>query len=104
MTREPVDVLRFQQGAGHSTGPKVDVASAVFAAGTPDGDVGELHAATRPQHAVKLAEDVVLVGGEVDHASSPTTFDCMTASSESLPSRHTVEAGSITLVIQEFKR
>jgi len=37
-------------------------ALAFFADGALDSDVGELHAATRAQHAVQLGEDGVLVG------------------------------------------
>ena len=42
--REPVCVLCFQQSAGDSTGPEVDVALAFLADGALDSDVGELHA------------------------------------------------------------
>ena len=43
--REPVCVLCFQQSAGNSTGPEIDVALAFLADGALDRDVGELHAA-----------------------------------------------------------
>ena len=55
-------VLCFQQSAGNSAGPEVDVALALLAHRLLDRDVGELDAAARAEHTLDLREDGVLVG------------------------------------------
>jgi hypothetical protein len=61
-------VLCFQQSAGDSAGPQVDVSPAFLGHRPLDGDVGQLDAAAGAQHAHDLGEDGVLVGDQVDDA------------------------------------
>jgi hypothetical protein len=66
--QEATLVLCFQQSPGNSTGPQVDVSSPLLRHRPLDGDIGQLDAATRSQHAHDLGKDGVLVGNQVDDA------------------------------------
>ena len=69
MALEAGGVLCFQQSSGDSTGPEVDVATPLLADRSLNGDVGELDAAARLEHAVQFGEHRVLVRDQVDDAS-----------------------------------
>ncbi len=64
---EEAGVLCFQQSAGNSASPEVDVAPAFLGDRALARDVGELEAASRSQDAEELGEDSVFVGDQVDH-------------------------------------
>jgi hypothetical protein len=65
---ESLFVLCFQQSAGDSAGPEVDVPLAFVGDGRLDGDVGDLDASAGAEDAGDLGEDGVFVGDEVDDA------------------------------------
>ena len=60
--------LCFQQAAGNSPGPQVDVVAHFVRDRFVHQDVGDLHASARLEDAENLPEHAGLVGAEVDHA------------------------------------
>lgn len=60
--------LCFEQSAGNSARPEVDLSLRPFGNRARDKDVGDLKTPTRPQHAEHLAQRLLLVGSQVEHA------------------------------------
>ena len=66
--RKRGDKLCFQQSAGDSSGPEIDILSRVFRELGSDHDVGDLHAPSWFQHAPDLGDGRLLIGHQVQHA------------------------------------
>src|SRR6476659_6334026 len=60
-------VLCFQQSAGNSAGPEVDVASPLSTDRILDRDIGDLDPPTGSEHPEDLGENRVLVRDQVEH-------------------------------------
>jgi hypothetical protein len=71
------DKLCFQQSAGDSTGPEVDVSDHRFGQLPPDDDVGELHAAIRFQHSGNLVDGRSFPRNQIQHAVGDHDVDAM---------------------------
>jgi len=72
--------LCFQQSAGDSVLPEIDVALGRVGHGLLDEDVADLEAAARSQNAMHLVKDLELVRAEIerairDHDVGPTVLD-----------------------------
>jgi hypothetical protein len=61
-------VLCFQQSAGNSAGPEIDVSPTFFADRILDGHVGDLHPSSRAKDAEDFCKHGVLIWNEIDHA------------------------------------
>jgi len=70
-------VLCFQQSAGNSAGPEIDVSPTFFADRFLDGHVGDLHPSSRAKDAEDLCKYGVLVWNEIDHAIGDHDVDAL---------------------------
>jgi hypothetical protein len=61
-------VLCFQQSAGKSAGPEIDVSPTLFADRLLDGHVGDLHPSSRAKNAEDFCKHGVFIWNEIDHA------------------------------------
>jgi hypothetical protein len=77
MPLQNLRVLCFQQSAGNSAGPEVDVSPALFIDRILDGHVGDLHPPAGAKHAEDLRKDGVFVRNEIDHAIGDHDVDAL---------------------------
>ena len=61
-------ILCVQQSSGNSTGPEVDLATALLRHGLLDRDIGDLDSPAGYEHSIDLTEDGVLVRDQIDDA------------------------------------
>jgi hypothetical protein len=70
-------VLCFQQSAGNSASPEIDVAATFFADRLLDGHVGDLHPSSWAKDAEDFCKDGVFVWDEIDHAIGDHDVDAL---------------------------
>ena len=68
MPLQNLRVLCFQQSAGNSAGPEIDVSPTFFADRFLDGHVGDLHPSSWAKDAEDFCKHGVFVWNEIDHA------------------------------------
>jgi hypothetical protein len=70
-------VLCFQQSAGNSASPEIDVSPTFFANRSLDGHVGDLHPSSRAKDAEDFCKYGVLIWNEIDHAIGDHDVDAV---------------------------
>jgi hypothetical protein len=77
MLLQQLRVLCFQQSAGNSAGPEIDVAATFFADRLLDGHVGDLHPSSWPKDTEDFCKHGVLIWNEIDHAIGDHDVDAV---------------------------